>query len=326
MVLRAAWHLDAVCQRCEEPLRLGSAALRDVRIPIFGDTSAGKTRFLYAALDSLIDTTQRAGIAFSFPDENSRDEAALALDVIRSGHDTVKTPAALPTALTCRVGTGASGALVHLFDAAGESFRGAEMHDSLGFLDHGHGLVYVLDPFSVGSVRDRMTGHNAVAIRLAHAAAGDPETAYGEVVSRLRDSGVEAGQQRLAVIISKADLLTVGGLELPEDSGGIADWLMQAGVHNLVLSARRDFAEVRYFAVASLVAEDAGRSYDPGAPVRWLLSSRGVRLPAADPLAAHGMRITRRRIRPGPGEQAGAEHSGTEHSGTEQSETAKAQP
>src|SRR6185437_6563080 len=30
MTLRAAWRLEAVCQRCGEPLRLGSAVLREV--------------------------------------------------------------------------------------------------------------------------------------------------------------------------------------------------------------------------------------------------------------------------------------------------------
>ena len=280
MVLRAAWRLEAVCQRCGEPLQAGSAAVRDVRIPIFGDTSAGKTRFLYAGLDTLIDFTSRAHIPLGFPDEESQNEATIALDLIRSGQETVKTSRTLPTALTCRIGTGVNATLVHLFDAAGEYFRDAQAHDSLGFLDHGHGLVYVLDPFSVGRVRDRVAGQNAAAVRFAHAAAGDPETAYGEVVSRLRDSGVGASGQRLAIVVSKADLLSAGGLEPPADSDAIAEWLMAAGVHNLVLSARREFAEVRYFAVASLAAGQARRSHDPGAPLRWLLTARGVRLPA----------------------------------------------
>jgi hypothetical protein len=315
MVLRAAWRLEAVCQRCEEPLRVGSAALRDVRIPIFGDTSAGKTRFLYAGLDSLIDTASRAHIPFGFPDEESENQATVALDLIRSGQDTVKTSLTLPTALTCRMGSGLRSTLVHLFDAAGEHYRGAQLHDSLGFLDHGHGLVYVLDPFSVGSVHDRMAGQNAMAIRLAHVAAGDPETAYGEVVSRLRDSGVEAGAQRLAIVVSKADLLSAGGLELPGESGAIADWLTEAGVHNLVLSARRDFAEARYFAVASLAATETTRFRDPGAPLRWLLTSRGVRLPAdSDPARSPG--VSRSRIGPGHGNPADAK----------QGEPAKAQP
>ena len=279
MVLRAAWRLEAVCQRCQEPLRVGAAALRDVRIPIFGDTSAGKTRFLYAGLDSLIDTTSRARIPLGFPEEESESQATVALDLIRSGQDTVKTSRILPIALSCRIGSGASSTLVHLFDAAGEHYRGAEGHDSLGFLDHGHGLVYVLDPFSIGAVRDRVAGQNALTTRLANAAAGDPETAYGEVVSRLRDSGVKAAAQRLAIVVSKTDLLTEGGLELPAESEAIAEWLTGMGVHNVVLSARRDFAEVRYFAVASLAAAQTNRSHDPGAPLRWLLASRGVHLP-----------------------------------------------
>ena len=276
MVLRAAWHLQAVCQKCGEPLRPGSAALRDVRIPIFGDTSAGKTRFMYAGLDSLIDTTTRADIPLGFPDEESQNQATVALDLIQSGRNTVKTSQVLPTALTCRVGAGLGGTLVHLFDTAGEYYRNGQLHDSLGFLDHGHGLVYVLDPFSIGAVRNRMAGQN---VSLAHAATGDPETAYGEVVSRLRDSGVEAAGQRLAVVVSKADLLTAGGIELPDDSAAIAGWLMNTGVHNLVLSAQREFAEARFFAVASLAASQTRRSHDPGAPLRWLLVSRGVRLP-----------------------------------------------
>lgn len=310
MVLRAAWRLEAVCQRCEEPLRMGSAALRDVRIPIFGDISAGKTRFLYAALDSLIDLTRRAHVPLGFPDEDSENQATVALDLLRSGRDTVKTPQTLPRALTCRIGSGVGSTLLHLFDAAGEHFRGAQSHDSLGFLDHGHGLVYVLDPFSIGSVRDRMTGQNADAIRLAHVAAGDPETAYSEVVSRLRDSGVEAGGQRLAVVLSKADLLSQAGLELPDEPGAIADWLMEAGMHNLVLSAPREFAEVRYFAVASLAATQVGRSREPAAPLRWLLASCGVRLPA-DPSAPSSPAASR----PGDGGQ---------HDRAEQGETAKA--
>jgi hypothetical protein len=313
-VLRAARRLEAVCQRCETPLRPGSAALRDVRIPIFGDTSAGKTRFLYAGLDSLIDTTSRARIAFGFPDEDSQNQATTALDLIRSGQDTVKTSATLPTALTCQVGTGPRSTLVHLFDAAGEDFRGAQMHDALGFLDNGHGLVYVLDPFSIGSVRDRMAGQNAEAIRLAHAAAGDPEIAYGEVVSRLRDSGVAAEGQRLAIVVSKVDLLKKGGLELPGDSDAIAEWLTEMGVHNLVLSAQREFAEARYFTVASLAATETNRFHDPGAPLRWLLSARGVRLPASPPPA--GSPHTRGRRPPDPADQVSAG----------QGETAKVQP
>jgi Double-GTPase 2 len=301
MVIRAAWRLDARCQRCKAALRRGSGALRDVRIPVFGDTSAGKTRFIYAGLDSLIATAGRTGIRFGFADPQSQQEADAALQILRSGADTVKTSLTLPTALTCKIGRGLRATLVHLFDAAGENYRDAQPQDSLAFLAHAQSLVYVLDPFSIGSVHDRLAGPSAAADR-GPAVADDPETAYAEVVSRLRDSGISARQQRLAVVVSKTDLLGRAGLEPPRESAEIADWLSRAGVHNLVLSAPREFAEVRYFCVASLAAGEQDPSRDPGAALRWLLGARGLRLPG-DAAAA------RRPGRPAPADRTSPQNT-----------------
>jgi len=279
MASRAGWRLTGVCKRCGEPLAEGAGAVRDIRVPIFGDTSAGKTRFLYASLNSVLRSASQAGLSYGFPDQSSHEHADLGFDLIRSGQDTAKTSATVPVSVSCRLGTGRGSDLIHLFDAAGEHFRDAQRYDSLRFLDDAQALVYVLDPFSIGEVRARLAGYNATVIRQAHAAAGDPEIAYGEVVSRLRDGGVPAGSQRLAIVISKADLLHAAGMELPSGSAEIAEWLADVGQHNIVMSARREFAEVRYFTVASQdVAAD--RRDDPGVPLRWLLTAHGVRLPA----------------------------------------------
>ena len=253
--------------------------MRDIRIPVFGDKSAGKTRFVYASLNSLMHSAQQAHIPVSFPDRSSEEQADVGLDLIRSGRDTFATSATVPVALTVRLREGRKSDLVHLFDAAGEHYRDAQRYDTLKFLDDGQGLVYVLDPFSIGTVQDRLAGHNAAVIRQAHAAAGDPEIAYGEVMSRLRDGGVAPASQRLAVVISKADLLHGTGLDLPSESAAIAGWLTDAGMHNLVMSAQREFAEVRYFTVASQDVT-VGQPDDPGVPLRWLLTAHGVRLPA----------------------------------------------
>lgn len=273
---RAGWRLTPLCQRCGASLPEGAGAVRDVRIPVFGDISAGKTRFLFASLNSLTLTARRARLRVSFPDTDSRDLAEFGFNVIRSGRETAKTSTNAQVALTFRLGTGHRSELVHLFDAAGEHFRDARRPDALRFLDDGQGLVYVLDPFSIDAVRKRL---GAQALRLAHAAAGDPELTYDEVASRLRDSGIPASAQRLAVVVSKADLLRSAGLELPAESGALARWLTDAGVHNLVLAARHEFAEVRFFPVASQQVASDGRD-DPGVPLRWLLTACGVQLPA----------------------------------------------
>jgi hypothetical protein len=287
MPLRAAWRLKAACQRCRKPLPAGAGAVRDLRISVFGDTGSGKTRFLHAALSSLTVTAERAGIAVGFPDQPSKDQAELGLDRLGSGQDTPRTPGNATAALTVRLGTGARATLAHLFDTAGEHFRDPEMHDSLGFLGHSQGLVYVIDPYSIEQVRRHLPSRVG---RHGSPAAADPEAAYGEVVERLRDSGVPAGTQRLAVIVSKADLLQAAGMRLPAESDLIAGWLTEVGAHNLVLSARREFAQARFFAVASQLTRKDGGPGDPGAPLRWLLRAHGVRLPAEGGSGHHSAR------------------------------------
>jgi Double-GTPase 2 len=289
MASRAAWQLTPLCVRCGARLPEGAGAVRDVRVPVFGDTSAGKTRFLYASLNSLMQTSRRAGINVSFPDEGSRKLAEFGLGVIRAGRETAKTSTNAQVAFTCRLGAGHRSELVHMFDAAGEHFRSARQPDALRFLDEGHGLAYVLDPFSVKAVRTQLAGRGRAALGLAHAAAADPELTYDEVASRLRDSGIPASTQLLAVVVSKADLLRSAGLVVPAGSDAIARWLRDCGVHNLVISAPREFAEVRFFAVASQSVLPGGLD-DPGAPLRWLLTAHGVRLPADPPESSGGPR------------------------------------
>jgi hypothetical protein len=246
---------------------------------VFGDVSAGKTRFVYAALSSLMTSADRGGLNVSFPDKDSADQAEFGLGVIKAGRETAKTSTNARVSLTAQLGSGQRPELVRLFDAAGEHFRSARRPDDLRFLDDGQGLVYVLDPFSVEAIRKRLGGGDAPQVRLAHAAAGDPQLTYAEVAGRLRDGGVPASRARIAVVVSKADLLRSAGLDLPAGSAAIARWLRDLNVHNLVMAAERDFAQARFFTVASQDIPP-GAPDDPGAPLRWLLRAHGSRLPA----------------------------------------------
>ena len=203
----------------------GAGAVRDIRVPVFGDISAGKTRFLYASLNSLMATASQAKLDVTFPDKDSQEQAEFGLGVIRSGRETAKTSTNGQVSLTVRLGAGRPSELAHLFDAAGEHFRSARRPDALRFLDDGQGLVYILDPFSIEAVKKRLGGSRAPEALLAHAAAGDPQLTYDQAASRLGDTGVPASRGRLAVVVSKADLLRAAGLDLPDDSDAIAQWL-----------------------------------------------------------------------------------------------------
>ena len=137
--------------------------------------------------------------------------------------------------------------------------------------------MYVLDPFSINAVQDRLALDAPEAVKLAYVRRRPGDATASSLP--VADAGMPAAAQRLAVVISKADLLRRTGIPLPSESMAIGVWLEEMGLNNLVKSAQREFSEVRYFAVAS---QDVTTSLpdDPGVPLRWLLASHGVRLPA----------------------------------------------
>jgi len=295
---RAAWVAQAICKRkeCHQPLPDGAGAVRDIRVPVFGDVAAGKTRYLGASLNSLLADLDNARIKYDYLDAASRDEAERRLKAIRANAEMPKTLEGPATAINLRVREGKQSDLIHLFDAAGEQYskpgnwdfenvgRGTN-RDSLRFLEDGQGLAYVLDPFSVDRIRDLVANYDQAVIAEAHPAQKDPELSYTEVVNRLRGFGAQVKAQRLAVVVSKVDLLRKAGIDVPTTSAGIAGWLADNGVHNLVMAAPQEFAEVRFFAVASTDAAP-GRADDPGVPLRWLLAVHGVKVPGGDALLA----------------------------------------
>jgi hypothetical protein len=299
---RAAWHAQAVCKRkeCQQPLPEGAGAVRDIRVPVFGDMAAGKTRFLYASLNSLLLELDGARIKHDYLDDFSRDEAERRLKAIRANENVPKTGEGPATAINLRLREGRQSDLVHLFDAAGEQYskpgnwdfdqgnRGTN-YGSLRFLEDGQALAYVLDPFSVDRIHQQAADHDRALVAQVQVAQKDPELSYTEVVNRLRGYGVPVKSQRLAVVVSKVDLLRKAGVDVPTNSDAIARWLKENGVHNLVMAAQDEFAEVRYFAVASMDAT-ASRVDDPGVPLRWLLAVHGVKVPGGDALLAKPVR------------------------------------
>ncbi|MEV6524651.1 hypothetical protein AB0M43_22090 [Longispora sp. NPDC051575] len=300
-VLRAGRALETVCQKCESALHSDAALATDVRIPVFGAPMAGKTRFIMAGLVGL---SARPGIRIAPADPESGRAFAEYEATIGGGDSTAQTGKALPSAVTLRVAGGRRTALLHVFDAAGERFTERSQNEELAYLDHARGLVFVLDPFSIPEVRARLRGLAGPGGVPVGAALYDPDESYQVTVRRLRDYGVDLRRQRLAFVVSKADLLLAGpagaDLALPGPpppgrspgggagrsragdpvSAAIRSWLDDAGLDNLLLAAGRDFAEVRYFLVSSMTADPNG-DVAATAPLDWLLSAEPVPTGAA---------------------------------------------
>jgi hypothetical protein len=271
-VLRAARVMVPVCQRCDADLRKNAAVATDIRIPVFGATMAGKTRLIAAGLVLLKDA---AGGRASFVDRESEKTYHSHRTDFHGDRPMPKTSASDPVAMTLDLVIGRRHALVHIFDAAGELLVDRTANASLSYLDQARTLMFVLDPFSIPDVRQRLVGGLAGVLAEANPSPHDTESSYNSTVQRLRDSGVDTHRRRLAFVVSKADLLA----RLPESVGlRLTDperWLHDRGLDNLLLSARRDFGEVRIFVVSSM-----GRTPNGVAtaldPLRWLLAGEGI--------------------------------------------------
>ena len=292
-VLQAATGLVALCQNCGRDLRSGAGTLTDVVLPVFGSTSAGKTRLIYAGMVALSRHLPAVGGTFTPDGTDSEETFRAACTVVEAGEQTTKTAADRPPAgITVRLGVGRRRAMLHLFDAAGEAFSTRDQAADLRFLDDPQGMVFVLDPFSVPDVAGALRGPLASRLAAAEPAHLDPEQSYLVTAQWLRDQGVALRRTPLAVAVVKTDLLLglppADGLAATLGSASIERWLRGKGLDNLLDGMARDFREVSYHLVAS---QDAGVGPDgaaeptsPARPLLWLLRRTGIAVP--DPVPA----------------------------------------
>jgi Double-GTPase 2 len=288
-VLRAAAELVAVCPMCVRPLREGAAVLTDVVLPVFGPVSAGKTRFVLAAMVALGRQLVVTGGKLAPVGAESQQVFRHATELVERREQTTKTDADRPpAAITVRLRNDRRTAALHLFDAAGEWHADRELTSSLHYLDRADGLVFVLDPFSIPEVADQLRGAHAARLAEAQPARTPPGEAYELTAQRLADHRARQHEWPLAVAVVKADLLLglppAAGLEPAADSDRVRKWLLDSGLDNTVTAAERDFAAVRYFLVSSMELDQHGEC-SPAAPLRWLLARAGAPLPDPAPAA-----------------------------------------
>jgi hypothetical protein len=271
-LLRAAGRLAVHCPKCTTRLHSGAAIVTDVRIAIFGAASAGKTHLVMSALAALCSPSAQDGAVVSLLDEHSsrtcRDYRAR-LDHNRLPEPT--DPSKQPVATTIGIRRGRRDTLLHVFDAAGEVLVDPRRSPEMSYLDNAHGLVFVLDPLSVPGVLPRLVAVAPGLAGLDTVATHDPEDSYYSTVNRLRRYGVDTRRQRLAFVLSKADLLdALPAAECPDPvSRSVRQWLGEHDLDNLVRSAQRDFGVVEFFLCSATDPQGSGAL----APLSWLLTA-----------------------------------------------------
>lgn len=279
-VNRAARTMEAKCPRCSAPQPLGSGTRLAVPVPVIGEVSAGKTRFLAASIVGLDGAVTRIGGTVKPLTTEARQQLAQYHQLISSQRNTTKTPEAR--------GAGGVSLLVdlpgerdvelHLFDPAGEHFATWETTSNLRYLDRAKAMLLLVDPLSIPDVRRelrRVGLASAVAV-----APGDTEQAYASAIDRLRQESVKLQNRQLGVVLTKADVLA----ELPSatslTTGGsdeIRAWLLALGQDLLVERFERDFGTVRYFLSDAMSPPQPRGNAQALGPLLWTMKVAGMR-------------------------------------------------
>ncbi|GAB3687244.1 hypothetical protein GCM10027589_55790 [Actinocorallia lasiicapitis] len=239
------YRLAASCPHCggRLPDRIGRVRIEPV--PFIGGPAAGKTTFMFLAIRATHARAREIEGRVAFVEQRHQHAYANAVAEFARGGQLAKTGPELPLATMVDLELpGARHRILYLYDPAGEHFTGAAQVESLRYLDHSEALVFVLDPFALPEVRRTLTEvERSVPVATSDE---DPSDTLQRVLNELRSRPDQGRQKRIAVVVTKADLLarTSIGRDLRADPRA---WLDGLGLGNTLRTLDQIAAEVRVF-------------------------------------------------------------------------------
>ncbi|MCT2591585.1 hypothetical protein LHJ74_17050 [Streptomyces sp. N2-109] len=278
MLMSRDGRLQAYCthESCGKAMNADAGHAPELVIPLIGGRAAGKTQLMAAMLMSLENAAGDGGPAVRLADDVSLSNYQVLREVLRIGGHTRGTQRALPRAHSFVLGTGRAERLVHVFDTAGERFVNRDDVDALRYVRAARTFVFVLDPLAVDSFWTRLEPSPGPLVDRTLASPVSPEVVFGQSAQTVATMGTPLQHCRLAVAISKTDLLTEHGLvpDRLDDSAAARAWLREKlGLHNLVQAMELEFGEVRFFCTAAVTTSDDHQLHDSIAPfVGWCLN------------------------------------------------------
>lgn len=270
------FRLAAYCPHCGGRLPERIGRVRVEPLPFVGGPAAGKTTFMVLGIRALHARARAVSGRLTFVEQRHAQAYAGAIREFERGGRPAKTGPELPLATMVDVELpGRTRRILYLFDPAGEHYTGATEVESLRYLDHGEALLFVVDPFALPGVRRALTAGERERIdRAAFSSEEDPADTLQRVLNELRSRPDRGRQKRVAVVVTKTDLLagTEVGRGLAED-GDLRRWLGGVGLGNTVRTLDQVAGRVRYFGsglatepadVAELLGWVSGLAAGPG--------------------------------------------------------------
>jgi hypothetical protein len=287
LILLGSYRLNAYCvhaKTCGRQMSDETGRFREVVLPLLGGRAAGKTRLMAAMLVAL---NEAAGSTATSDGEVrlrlANQETTVAYEVLRTVLDDdgyiAATTTDLPHAHSMLLRAGRRGRLVHIFDPSGERLVSRERTDELRYLPAARTFIFVLDPLSVPAFWDSLSAQERAAIDPVLASQVHPQQVFDQTVQQAIEMGARVRGTRLAVAISKTDLLEHTRLLCgrADDDAWARRWLEEElGLGNLIRAMDNEFREVRFFFTAA-VTVGPRQAHPSIAPlVSWTLGAPGL--------------------------------------------------
>ncbi|MEU8797674.1 hypothetical protein [Spirillospora sp. NPDC048819] len=253
------FRLAAYCPHCGGRLPERIGRVRVEPLPFVGGPAAGKTTFMVLGIRALHARVRAVHGRLAFVEQRHAQAYAGAIREFQRGGRLAKTGPELPLATMVDVELpGRARRILYLFDPAGEHYTGATEVESLRYLDHSEALLFVVDPFALPQLRGSLTGDEREFVdQSAASSEEDPADTLQRVLNELRSRPDQGHQKRVAVIVTKTDLLARTEIGRCLDTeAGLREWLGNVGLGNTVRTLDQVAGQVRYFA-SGLATEPA---------------------------------------------------------------------
>ncbi|MEU5883577.1 hypothetical protein [Spirillospora sp. NPDC047279] len=243
------FRLAAYCPHCEGRLPERIGRVRVEPLPFVGGPAAGKTTFMFLGIRALHARARAVQGRLAFVEQRHAQAYAGAIREFQRGGRLAKTGPELPLATMVDVEMpGRARRILYLFDPAGEHYTGATEVESLRYLDHGEALLFIVDPFALPQVRRSLTAEERGLVdRSAASSEEDPADTLQRLLNELRSRPDRGRQRRVAVVVTKTDLLERTEIGSPLRGGtDLRGWLGGVGLGNTVRTLDQVAGQVRY--------------------------------------------------------------------------------
>lgn len=258
LLILGSHRLAAFCpyRDCGKPLAETTGTAAEAMLAFFGGSNVGKTRLLTIMVMALQAQAAR-GTAVDFADRHTARRLEELLTTLHGNQLPPRTGPDKPRAYSLYVRLGdARRQLVHFFDTGGERFYDPERLAALEYFRSAQTLIFVIDPFSLDGVWNALPPDRRE--EFSPRADHSPWYVFQLLARGAREMRADVKQVRLAVAISKADVLAQEKLPAPvPDSASIERWLANMEQDHLVESMRRTFGQVRFFHTAAVLSDGA---------------------------------------------------------------------